>query len=93
MPYVLIVHDVQSYAAWKRVFDAAAPLRKSAGELSYELLCAEDEPNRIVHFSRWQSLAAARRFFESAELAAIRRRAGVHAPQFHYLQQLEAAAL
>ena len=93
MPYVLIIHEVADYAAWKRVFDAAAGLRRAAGERSYQVLRYEHEANRIVHFSAWTSLAEARRFFESPRLVQIREEAGVKAPDFIYLEQLEAGPL
>ena len=38
MPYVLIIHDVESYPAWKAVFDQAVGIRKQAGEIRYQLL-------------------------------------------------------
>ncbi|WP_340646039.1 antibiotic biosynthesis monooxygenase [Phenylobacterium sp.] len=88
-PYVLILHEVEDYAAWKVVFDDAAAIRKAAGELSFQVLRHDDDANRIVHFSRWASLEGARTFFESPALVEIRRRAGVRAPQFLYLSQLE----
>lgn len=93
VPYVLIIHDVADYAAWKAVFDEAAALRKAAGELRYQLLCAADDAKRIVHFSEWQTLDQARCFFESPQLVEIRRRAGVQAPQFLYLQGIEQGEL
>ena len=93
MPYVLIIHEVADYAAWKQVFDAAAGLRREAGERSYQVLRYEHEANRIVHFSAWTSLAEARRFFESPRLVQIRQEAGVKAPDFIYLEQLEAGTL
>ena len=93
MPYVLIIHEVADYAAWKQVFDAAAGLRREAGERSYQVLRYEHEANRIVHFSAWTSLADARRFFESPRLVQIRQEAGVKAPDFIYLEQLEAGTL
>lgn len=93
MPYVLIIHEVADYPAWKKVFDAAAGIRKEAGERSYQVLKYENDPNRIVHFSAWTSLDDARRFFESPRLIQIRAEAGVKAPDFIYLEQLEAGAL
>ena len=90
---VLIVHDVEDYQKWKAIFDEAATIRSQAGELSYQLLRAADNERRIVHFSRWTSLKAAREFFESDELVAIRKQAGVHAPTFHYLDQIESGHL
>ncbi|MBD2327672.1 antibiotic biosynthesis monooxygenase [Alkalinema sp. FACHB-956] len=93
MQYVLIIHEVEDYLAWKRVFDAAASMRKAAGERSYQVLKYEHDANRIVHFSVWTSIDAARRFFESPELVQIRKEAGVKAPEFLYLEQLEAGDL
>ena len=93
MQYVLTIHEVESYPAWKAVFDQAADLRKQAGEVSYQLLRYDNDANKIVHFSEWASLDKARRFFESPELAEIRRRAGVKAPEFIYLQEIERGVL
>jgi hypothetical protein len=50
-------------------------------------------PKQIVHFSRWTSHTDARRFFESSELVEIRRIAGVKAPAFIYLDELDAGVL
>ena len=85
--YVLIIHEVADYPAWKAVFDQAAGIRKAAGEISFQVLRSQNDSNRIVHFSRWQSLDRARRFFESDELVDIRRKAGVRAPEFIYLDE------
>ncbi|TAF95350.1 MAG: antibiotic biosynthesis monooxygenase [Oscillatoriales cyanobacterium] len=82
MQYVLIIHEVENYAAWKKVFDNAANIRKEAGERS-----------KIVHFSAWTSTADARAFFESPALVKIREEAGVKAPEFIYLDQLESGVL
>ena len=93
MQYVLIIHEVEDYPAWKKIFDNAAGIRREAGERSYQVLKYEDDANRIVHFSAWTSISAARAFFESPILVEIRRQAGVKAPEFNYLDQLEAGTL
>ncbi|MGB4995619.1 MAG: antibiotic biosynthesis monooxygenase [Nitrospira sp.] len=93
MPHVLIIHEVEAYPAWKAVFDGAADLRKRAGEISYQLLRYDQDANSIVHFSTWSSLENARRFFESPELVELRRAAGVKAPDFLYLQEIERGVL
>ena len=93
MQYVLIIHEVEAYAIWKTVFDQAADMRKRAGEISYQLLRYDTDANNIVHFSEWSSLENARRFFESPQLVEIRRKAGVKAPHFIYLQEVERATL
>ena len=91
--YVLIIHEVESYADWKRVFDEAVDIRKRAGEISYQLFRYDDNANHIVHLSVWSSLENARQFFESAELEEIRSRAGVKRPVFIYLREMEHGVL
>lgn len=93
MPHVLIIHEVADYAAWKIIFDRAAGIRKEAGERTYQVLRYESNPNKIVHFSTWTSTDAARAFFESPRLVQIREEAGVKAPDFIYLEELEAGTL
>lgn len=93
MPYVLIIHEVDAYPAWKAIFDQAAQIRKAAGEIRYQLLRYDHDANNIIHFSEWSCLENARRFFESAELVEIRKKAGVKAPTFLYLQEIEQGVL
>jgi quinol monooxygenase YgiN len=92
-PHVLIIHEVADYPAWKAIFDSAVGIRREAGERSYQVLKYEADANKIVHFSAWTSLADAKAFFESARLVKIREEAGVKAPEFIYLEQLEAGTL
>lgn len=93
MQYVLIIHEVEDYPAWKKVFDNAAGIRKEAGERSWQVLKYEHDANKIVHFSAWTSIADAKAFFESPRLVEIRKEAGVKAPEFIYLDQIEAGTL
>jgi heme-degrading monooxygenase HmoA len=87
--YVLIIHEVESYPAWKTVFEQAAGIRKQAGEISYQLFRYDTDANQIIHLSIWDSLDNARSFFESDELIEIRKAAGVRSPSFIYLEEIE----
>jgi quinol monooxygenase YgiN len=89
MNYVLIIHAVKDYPIWKEIFDNAASLRKDAGEQMYYVLRDENDANRVIHFSRWESISKAKAFFESPRLVEIRKQAGVEAPEFNYLHLLE----
>jgi quinol monooxygenase YgiN len=93
MSHVLIIHEVADYNAWKIIFDNAAGIRKAAGELSYQVLKYQDDANKIVHFSVWTSIEAAKNFFESEKLVEIRKQAGVKSPEFIYLDELENGVL
>lgn len=90
---VLILHRVADYAAWKKVFDGAAGIRYAAGERDFHVLRDDVDPDLVVHYSTWTSAEAAREFFESDELVAIRAEAGVEAPEFRYLDLVEAGEL
>ena len=91
--HVLIIHQVDDYDRWKLAFDDAAGIRAAAGERTYQVLRDAQAPNRVVHFSTWTSIGAAKAFFESADVVEIRRAAGVHAPEFLYLNEVESATL
>lgn len=93
LDHVLIIHEVVDYPAWKKIFDTASTIRKTAGERSYQVLRYEGDANKIVHFSAWSSHANAKRFFQSPELEKIREQAGVKSPDFIYLNQLETGIL
>ena len=82
MDHVLIIHAVRDSEAWKRVFDAAAPIRREAGERSFQVLRDASDPNQVEHFSHWDSIARAKALFESPQLVAIRRQAVVESPDF-----------
>ena len=90
---MLIIHEVVDYLAWKKIFDAAETMLKTAGERSFQVLRYEGDANKIVHFSAWSSHANARLFFQSPELEKIRHQAGVKSPDFIYLNQLESGML
>jgi heme-degrading monooxygenase HmoA len=93
MKYVLIIHQVKDYLIWKAVFDQASIIRKEAGEISYQILKYENDADKIVHFSVWNSLDNAKHFFESPKLIQIRQDAGVESPTFIYLEELEQGVL
>ncbi len=91
--HVLIIHEVGDCERSKAFFDDAAPIRQEAGEMAYQLLACDTDARRVVHFSRWTSLDAARAFFESPKLVEIRRVAGVYAREFLYPNEIEAKIL
>jgi heme-degrading monooxygenase HmoA len=93
MIHLLIIHEVENYAAWKQIFDDASVIRKAAGEISFQVFRYDDEPNKIVHLSIWNRNQNAEQFFNSRQLVKIRADAGVKSPEFIYLDLLEAGTL
>ncbi len=93
LQHVLIIHEVEDYKAWKKIFDNASTIRKEAGEISFQIFKYENEPNKIVHFSLWNDIENAKQFFNSPKLVQIRSDAGVKSPDFIYLDLLESGIL
>jgi heme-degrading monooxygenase HmoA len=91
--YVLIIREVADYLKWKDIVDQAAGIRRTAGEIDYQLLASSSDETQLVHFFRWRSLEAAKLFFESDELVRIRHVARVQSPEFLYLRQIEQTTL
>jgi len=79
MPYVLGILSVTDFAAWKAAYDTedAAAMRKAAGMKAYQIFHCEDEPNKVVHLSQWDSMDDARKFLQSDELREANQQSGV----------------
>lgn len=93
MEYVLVIQEVNDFPHWKPGFDEASDLRKKAGELEYQVLVFDGEPNRVVHYSKWKNHKLAKLFFESDRVSEIRKKLGVKEPKFIYLNQIESGML
>jgi hypothetical protein len=75
--FVTILHECKDYQAWRRVYDADAPRRKTAGLT--ELICARDldQPNLVGLMFEAGDFARARAMLTSPGLAATMSAAGV----------------
>ena len=93
MQYVLIIHEVENYAEWKKGFDKASTIRKEAGELSYQVLSYKNDPNKIIHYSQWISHEKAQALLEAEKRIALRKELGVKEPDFIYANQIEQGIL
>ena len=80
MTSMLIQHKVNDFAAWKKVFDSAAGLRSSSGELSTQIFQDASDPNSLTIINKWNSLENAQKFAHSPELKAAMEKAGVSGP-------------
>jgi quinol monooxygenase YgiN len=81
---MLIQHKVKDFAEWKKVFDSAAGLRTSNGELSTQIFRDASDPNSLTIVNKWNSLANAQKFAHSPELKAAMEKAGVMGPPTVY---------
>jgi heme-degrading monooxygenase HmoA len=80
MATMLVQHKVKNYAEWKKVYDSAAGLRASNGELSDQIYRDARDPNKVTLVFKWNSLANAQKWAQSPELKAAMEKAGVDGP-------------
>lgn len=94
MIHLYIRHKVNDYYTWKTWFDGFAAFRKSAGEISYQILRHQDDPNNLYLLFEWDNLDNARKFLDSADLREAMRRAGVNElPEIQLLTEADKGAL
>ena len=80
MARMLVQQKVKDYDEWKRVYDSAADLRTTNGELSDQIFRDVSDPNMVTVFFKWDSLENAQRYTQSPELKAAMENAGVDGP-------------
>ena len=71
MPYVIVRNRVESYAAWKRGWDAGAAMRKEAGIQSEQLFRNPGLPEEVLLLVEFPTLEQARAYAASTELRDV----------------------
>jgi quinol monooxygenase YgiN len=77
---MLVQQKVKDYEEWKRVYDSAADLRSSNGQLSDKIYRDANDPNKLTLIFKWDSPENAQRYAQSPELKAAMEKAGVDGP-------------
>ena len=77
---VVITHEVEDYAAWKRAFDQHAPARRSAGIVTAHVNQDAENPNRVSVYLAGADRARLAAFIGNTDLMAAMRAAGVMGP-------------
>jgi quinol monooxygenase YgiN len=82
---MFVRHEVTDYGAWRKVFDAFAPIQKKAGVIYKAVYQSTDNPNDVTVIHEFHSLQEAKTFAALPELKAAMEKGGVKgAPQFWY---------
>jgi quinol monooxygenase YgiN len=77
MVHILIQHRVEDYKTWRPFFDQHEGMRKKYGAIGSRVFQKADEPNNIYLLLDWDNEKNANNFFESSDLQAIMKKAGV----------------
>lgn len=75
----VISHPVKDYAAWRVVYDSAAPIREKAGVSGAEVFHDPKDPTMIVVIHRFPTLEAAEAFLGDPGLKDAMEKGGVTA--------------
>lgn len=82
---MFVRHEVTDYSAWKKAFDAFAPIQKKAGVIYKAVYQATDDPNDVTVIHEFHSLEKAKAFAALPELKAAMDKGGVRGtPQIWY---------
>lgn len=77
MALSVVLHRVDDYYAWRKVYDEAAPMQKAAGVLEESVYRMTDDPNHVLVLHRFATADEAEAFLSSPELREAMGRAGV----------------
>ncbi len=80
MPYMMGRATVEDYATFRKAFDGAEELRKTAGALSSAVFQSVDDPNEVIVQVEFSTVDAAKAFQGSQELREAQQRAGLKEP-------------
>ncbi|TPK83096.1 cyclase [Mesorhizobium sp. B2-4-12] len=77
MTTLFVRHAVSDYKAWRKVYDAFAPVQKASGVKAESVYQAADNPNDVTVTHDFASAADARAFIENPKLKEAMASAGV----------------
>lgn len=77
MTTMFIRHQVNDYAAWRKVYDGLGPMQTRLGVTAQAVFCAADNANDVTVTHDFASVEAAQAFAASSELHEAMASAGV----------------
>jgi heme-degrading monooxygenase HmoA len=91
MPYVLGQVKVEDYAAWESAFSSPEGKagRRAAGAKSWQIFHTEGDPNDIMIFFEWDSLANAHKYYESEDFRRKQPKVNLSDPKTYYLEEVK----
>lgn len=88
--FVHVGFRVNDFEQWKKGFDASAPQRKMAGEVSYQVLRDVDDPDLLTVVSVLKNAALVTAFMKAPTFESVMKASGVaEMGQVHLLEEVE----
>ena len=76
----VFTHPVKDYAAWRKVFDAAAPMQKAMGIIGVEVFQDPSDPNKVIVVDRYPDMDTLEKYLAHPGLKDAMTQAGVTSP-------------
>jgi heme-degrading monooxygenase HmoA len=90
MTSVMVIHKVEDYNKWKKVFDQDGAIRKVKGSKGASIFHNSNDPKQIIVITEWENLDKATNFAEAEDLKIVMKKAGVIGrPEIFYLEELD----
>jgi quinol monooxygenase YgiN len=77
MVTVFLRHKISDYAAWRKVYDAAGPMKKAGGVIGEAVYQSADDPNDITVTHEFATIEVAKAYLDNPELKQAIQKAGV----------------
>jgi uncharacterized protein (DUF1330 family) len=77
MALALVLHRVEDYDAWRRVYDSVSDLQKAGGVTAESVHRMVDDPNNVLVIHEFDTVDHARSFFADPALRDAMQRGGV----------------
>ena len=82
---MFVRHEVADFGAWKKAFNAFAPVQKKAGVIYKAVYQSTDDPNDVTVIHEFHSMEQAKAFAALPELKTAMQKGGVKGePQIWY---------
>lgn len=90
MALAVVLHRVRDYAAWRKVYDDFEGEQKAGGVTAESVYRAKDNPNNVLVFHHFGSMAQAEAFLANPQLRDAMRQAGVEGtPRIELYEETE----
>lgn len=77
MVKVILSHEVNDFAEWKKGFEAGEPMRAANGVTTSGVYNSVDNPNHVTIITNFPSVEAVKGFMSNPDLKADMEKAGV----------------
>ena len=77
MAAIFVQHKVKDYNAWRRVYDSVGDMQKEGGVTAHSVYRAEGDPNTVLVYHKFPTIAKARAFVANPALRDAMQKGGV----------------